>query len=114
MPYGNYDDVQSICAVYNHCLKQDADMDFLEFIGEKLLALGIDPAEEKEEPFTGKPNQPINQNAIVQIQSGVLFQQTVQEMIITLLAPPTLIIPTTNTIVPLQEFHPGIFHPPAV
>lgn len=88
-------------------------MDFLEFIGEKLLALGIDPAEE-EEPFTGTPNQPINQNAIVQIQSGVLFQQPVQDMTIILLAPRTLIIPTTNTMVPLQEFHPGIFHPPAV
>ena len=48
MPYANYDDVQSLCAVYNNCLKQDADMNLLEFIGEKLLMTGFDPEENED------------------------------------------------------------------
>ncbi|MDP1972278.1 MAG: hypothetical protein Q8J87_04845, partial [Sediminibacterium sp.] len=42
MPYANFDDTKSLGIVYNNCLSNDADMNFLEFIGEKLLAAGFE------------------------------------------------------------------------
>ena len=53
MPYANFDDVTSLKVVYNHCLKEDADMDFFEFIGEKLLISGFDPAKINRGYFPG-------------------------------------------------------------
>jgi hypothetical protein len=113
MPYANYDDVRSICAVYNHCLKDDADMDFLEFIGEKMLAFGFE-TEEKGSADPAHAKAPINPNAIVQIQSGVLYQHAVED--IRLDQPPTARekILAVNTFAVSQDFHPGIFHPPSV
>lgn len=111
MPYANFDDVRSLQAVYNNCLKQDADMDFIEFIGEKLLVAGFDPGEEHEkEPDC--PQQPIHGALLVQIQSGVLYQQLPQE--IHLVQPETerISIPLRNTTIPAQADRQGIFHPP--
>ncbi|MEN9685013.1 MAG: hypothetical protein RLZZ28_799 [Bacteroidota bacterium] len=113
MPYGNYNDVQSIFAVYNHCLKTDPDMGFAEFIGEKILTGGFDPTGENEERENNEKHTPIHPNAIVQIQSGVLFRQVEEE--IKLAQPETVqtIIPLANTAMLTQEFSKGIFHPPA-
>jgi hypothetical protein len=113
MPYANYDDVNSICAVYNHCLKEDADMDFFEFIGEKMLAFGFAAEEEEKESSPAQPQHPINRNAVVQIQSGALYRQPVEEIKIDLPLKQRERIPTSNTGFIPQEYHPGIFHPPA-
>lgn len=112
MPYANYDDTQSILAVYNHCLKQDADMNFVEFIAEKLLAAGFDTHEE-EEPRPQHPNQPVNTNAVVQIQLGSLYQQPVVELVMEHPVAMTEPIAAANSNMNPQEYHPGIFHPPA-
>lgn len=112
MPYANYDDVQSIQAVYNHCLKQDADMNFVEFIAEKLIGPGFDTGEE-DEPKPQQSNQPVNTNAVVQIQSGTLYQQPTTEMNMEQPVVAVTVVPTTNSGFPLQEYYPGIFHPPA-
>lgn len=112
MPYANYDDAGSVCALYNHCLKEDADMDFLEFIGEKMLAFGFE-AEEKGSADPANAKEPINPNAIVQIQNGVLYQQQVEEIII---IPPVAAkekMPAENSSMIVQEFYPGIFRPPS-
>jgi hypothetical protein len=115
MPYANYDDVRSICAVYNHCLAKDADMDFLEFVGEKLLASGLPRAAEEEEEETAPPTRshPVNPNAIVQIQAGVLYVSPAPEMIRNTTFVVRDAIPLVNTILPAREFYPGIFHPPS-
>lgn len=115
MPYANYDDVRSICAVYNHCLAKDADMDFLEFVGEKLLASGLPGASEEEEEETAPParNHPVNPSAIVQIQAGVLYVSPAPEMIRGTAFVVRDAIPLVNTILPAREFYPGIFHPPS-
>lgn len=111
MPYANFDDVHSLQAVYNNCLQQDADMDCLEFIGEKLLIAGFDP-EEDDETDSRHPNQPIHGANMVQIQSGAINRPQVTE--ISLEQPVVIrkLIPVTNTTLLASEFHPGIFHPP--
>lgn len=112
MPYANFDDVGSLQVVYNHCLKEDADMDFFEFIGEKLLAAGLDP-DEADESMPAHPLQPIHAANMVQIQSGALYQPVATE--ISLQQPPVqkILIPLTDTRVLPNDFRPGIFHPPA-
>jgi hypothetical protein len=112
MPYANFDDVTSLKVVYNHCLKEDADMDFFEFIGEKLLISGFDP-EERDEPKPAHPLQPIHAANMVQIQSGVLYQQVPQE--IELLQPLSQVVMMTvrNTGLLANGFYRGVFHPPA-
>lgn len=112
MPYANFDDVRSLQAVYNNCLKQDADMDFIEFIGEKLLVAGFDPDEEDESPGNGHPLQPIQGSDMVQIQSGVLYQQLPQEIDLQQPEEIAVSIPVSNTILFPNDYHPGIFHPP--
>lgn len=111
MPYANFDDVRSLQAVYNNCLKQDADMDFIEFIGEKLLVAGFDPGEEHEQG-NNSPQQPIHGALLVQIQSGALYQHQPQE--IHLAQPETAVIsiPLRNTVILAQVDQQGIFHPP--
>ena len=111
MPYANFDDVTSLQAVYNNCLKQDADMDFLEFIGEKLLVAGFAPEEEDEEG-SSCPQRPVHGAVLVQIQLGALYRHTPQE--INLEQPEAIVgnIPLSNTVILTNDFHPGIFHPP--
>ncbi len=113
MPYANFDDTHSLAAVYNNCLKEDADMDFFEFVGEKLLVAGFDPTEEQEKHNTN-PQQPVTGANIVQIQSGAFYQQYPQEIDLTQPENIALIIPLSNTMILSHDFHPGIFHPPAI
>ncbi len=111
MPYANFDDVTSLQAVYNNCLKQDADMDFIEFIGEKLLVAGFDPDEEDEQPDSC-PQEPIHGAVLVQIQSGYLYQPIQQEINLEQPELPINTIPLSNTVIRTCDFRPGIFHPP--
>lgn len=111
MPYANFDDTTSLQAVYNNCLKQDADMDFIEFIGEKLLIVGFDPDEEHEKG-NNSPQQPIQGALLVQIQSGVLYQQLPQEIHLVQTETDRISIPLRNTVIPAQADQQGIFHPP--
>lgn len=112
MPYANFDDTHSLQAVYNNCLKLDTDMDFLEFLTEKLLVGGFDPGEAKEKQ-NPHPQHPVTGATIVQIQSGGFCQQHLQEMNLEQPETITLFIPLSNTTILSHDFHPGIFHPPS-
>jgi hypothetical protein len=112
MPYGNFDDVKSLCAVYNHCLKQDADMDFFEFIGEKLLVAGIDPDEENE-PHQTHHQQPIQGTNTVQIQTGALYQPIEQDINFATEQIALALPPLMNSDNDQTGFTSGVFHPPA-
>ena len=112
MPYANFDDTRSLQIVYNTCLASDADMNVMEFVGEKLLGLGFEGDEEDEGGIPVKSSQPINTGVVIQIQSGVMYQQP--QFIYTALNLPVVrtMIPLVNAGVPSAEFHPAIFHPP--
>jgi len=113
MPYANFDDTRSLGIVYNNCLANDADMNFLEFIGEKLLAAGFEEEDEEEGPAT-KAHAPIEGTVIVQIQSGVMYHPTQETVQLAHVPSVRLVIPLENSSVRSQEFHPFIFHPPAM
>ena len=113
MPYANFDDTKSLGIVYNNCLANDADMNFLEFIGEKLLAAGFED-EDEEEGSEAKAHAPIDGTVIVQIQSGVMYHPTQQLVQLAHMPTIRLVIPLENSSVRSQEFHPFIFHPPAM
>jgi hypothetical protein len=115
MPYANFDDTRSLQIVYNSFLASDADMNVMEFVGEKLLGLGFEVDEDDDDvEIPAKSNQPINTGAVIQIQSGAMYQQP--QFVFKALAIPVVItmIPLINAGVPSVEFHPAIFHPPTI
>ncbi len=115
MPYANFDDTRSLQIVYNSFLASDADMNVMEFVGEKLLGLGFEVDEDDDDvEIPAKSNQPINTGALIQIHSGAMYQQP--QFVYTALAIPVVItiIPLINAGVPSAEFHPAIFHPPTI
>jgi len=114
MPYANFDDTRSLQIVYNTCLASDSDMNVMEFVGEKLLGLGFEVDEEDEVEVPTKSSTPINTGAVIQIQSGAMYQQP--QYVFTALAIPAVItiIPLTNAGIPSTLYHPAIFHPPTL
>lgn len=70
MPYSNYDDAKSLISLYNIALNADDDIDFVEFVGEKLIASGIHFDDETCKHTNKIPH---NQTYSIQIHSGVLF-----------------------------------------
>ncbi|MDE3236958.1 MAG: hypothetical protein KGO81_13480 [Bacteroidota bacterium] len=110
MPYGNFDDIHSLHAVYNQSLKEDNDMDLEEFIGEKILCAGFDPTEDKE--AKGTPHHPVDTNAVVQIQSGALSQPVTQQTAIKKPVAIPAVFNSTETSFAPQEYYSVIFHPP--
>jgi heat shock protein HspQ len=113
MPYANFDDVKSLQAVYHHCLIQDDDTDFVEFIAENFLSAGIG-LEKEPEHHSSQPKQPGDANLLVQIQTGTLYQQPVTEITLEQPLVPATLVPVINSACTPQEYHPGIFHPPAI
>lgn len=113
MPYANFDDTRSLQIVYNTCLATDADMNMMEFIGEKLLGLGFEGDEDDEENLPVKSTEPINTGTVIQIQSGVMYQQPQFMYVFTVVPVIKTTIPLMNAGVPLAGYHPAIFHPPA-
>ena len=79
MPYSNYEDAKAVISLYRNSLSLDEDMNFAEFIGEKLVASGIEFDEEEDAPKqTNKI--PRTHDEVIQIQNGVLFPN--QEVLI--------------------------------
>jgi len=112
MPYSNYEDAKAVISLYKNSLRLDEDMNFAEFIGEKLIASGLEFDEEEDDPIqTNKIPQ--THDEVIQIQNGVLFHK--QEVLIeftTYIIPvkigPNYIIKITN-----EDYCPGIFRPPS-
>lgn len=113
MPYANFDDTRSLRIVYNTCLATDADMNMMEFVGEKLLGLGFEGDEDDEENLPVKSTEPINTGTIIQIQSGVMYQQPQFIYVFTTVPVNKTAMPLMNAGVPSAGYHPAIFHPPA-
>lgn len=109
MPYANFDDTKSLQIVYNTCLANDADMNVMEFIGEKLLSFGFEEEEEGEK----KAPLPITSSIIIQMQTGAMYNQSYQYL--QALPIETLMVnaPLKNSFFSSEDYHPGIFRPPS-
>lgn len=113
MPYSNYEDAKAVISLYRNSLSLDEDMNFAEFIGEKLVASGIEFDEEEDAPKqTNKI--PRTHDEVIQIQNGVLFHK--QEVLIEFATYiiPIKIGPDYSTKINKEDYCPRIFRPPAV
>jgi len=112
MPYSNYEDAKAVISLYKNSLRLDEDMNFAEFIGEKLIASGLEFDEEEDDPIqTNKI--PHTHDEVIQIQNGVLFHK--QEVLIefTTYIIPVKIGPNYITKITNEDYCPGIFRPPS-
>jgi hypothetical protein len=111
MPYANFDDLNSVRAVYNNYLQEDNDSNIFEFIGEKILTAGF-----IHDEGSGLENLPVKQhhpsNATVQIQTGVLFQPPFREDTPPIFPEISISYTLTNTIFLFRDFRSRVFHPP--
>ena len=113
MPYSNYEDAKAVISLYKNSIRLDEDMDFAEFVGEKLIASGIEFDEEEVAPMqTNKI--PHTHDEVIQIQNGVLFHK--KEVLIEFVTYiiPIKIVPGYNTKINKENYCSGIFRPPAV
>ena len=112
MPYGNFNDTKSLVMVYNNCLQKDADLNVIEFIGEKMLCVLFNDEDDDQQTTPIQHNTPIH-NSSIQIQSGLLFGYPVHENIKHPVKENALHGIASNDVLNSQNFHPGIFHPPS-
>lgn len=108
MPYANFNDTKALTVLYNNCLFQDADLTFIEFIGEKLLLAAF--PEDEDEPLS--PIQKSTQQVIHIQNSGVLYQPKTQSFICIVPSNILFNLPIEDTRFIYQNFELGIFHPP--
>jgi len=113
MPYSNYEDAKSLISLYKSNLDTDQDMNFAEFIGEKLIASGLEFDDEEDVPMQSN-KIPRTHDEVIQIQNGVLFHK--QEVLIEFAAYIILVKigPDYITKINNEDFCPGIFRPPIV
>jgi hypothetical protein len=112
MPYSNYEDAKAVISLYKNSLRLDEDMNFAEFIGEKLIASGLEFDEEEDAPMqTNKIPQ--THDEVIQIQNGILFHK--QEVLIefTTYIIPVKIGPDYSIKINNEDFCSGIFRPPS-
>ena len=111
MPYSNYEDAKAVISLYKNSLRLDEDMNFAEFVGEKLIASGIEFDEEEDAPIQSN-TIPHTHDEVIQIQNGVLFHK--QEVIIEFATYiiPIKLGPDYTTKFNKQDYCPVIFRPP--
>ncbi len=109
MPYANFDDTKSLQIVYNNCLANDADMNVMEFIGEKLLSFGFDEDEEGDK----KAQLPISSSTNIQMQTGAMNSQAYQYFQAITIETIIQAVPLKNSFFSTQEYHSGVFRPPS-
>ena len=112
MPYSNYDDARAVISLYNNSLYLDTDMTLLEFVGEKLIASGIEIDEEEDTPVQNNET-PYNHKDVIQIQVGVLFHKQETQIKFSTYGTPVKLGSSYNTKISKENFCPGIFRPPA-
>ena len=110
MPYANFDDTKSLQIVYNNCLANDSDMNLAEFISEKLLSFGF---EEDEEEGEKKAQLPITSSTNIQLQTGVMYNQSFQYFQTISFDIFIKAVPLKNSFFTAEDYHPGIFRPPS-
>jgi hypothetical protein len=112
MPYSNYEDAKAVISLYKNSLRFDEDMNFAEFIGEKLIASGLEFDEEEDAPMqTNKI--PRSHDEVIQIQNGVLFHKHEVLIEFATYIIPIKIGPDFTTKINNEDFCPGIFRPPS-
>ena len=111
MPYSNYEDAKAVISLYKNSLCLDEDMSFAEFVGEKLIASGIEFDEEEDAP-TKSNKIPPTHNEVIQIQSGVIFhkQETIIEFTTYII--PIKLGPDYYAKISKEDYCLGIFRPP--
>ena len=111
MPYSNYEDAKAVISLYKNSLRLDEDMNFAEFIGEKLIASGLEFDEEEDAPIQSN-KIPHTRDEVIQIQNGVLFHN--QEVFIEFATYiiPIKIGPDYTTMINKEDFCSEIFRPP--
>ena len=111
MPYSNYEDAKAVISLYKNSLRLDEDMNFAEFVGEKLIASGIEFDEEEDAPIQSN-TIPHTHDEVIQIQNGVLFHK--QEVIIEFATYiiPIKLGPDYTIKINKQDYCPVIFRPP--
>jgi hypothetical protein len=112
MPYSNYEDAKAVISLYKNSLCLDEDMNFAEFVGQKLIASGIEFDEQESAPMQSN-KIPHTHDEVIQIQNGVLFHK--QEVVIEFATYiiPIKLGPDFNTKICKEDFCPGIFRPPS-
>jgi hypothetical protein len=111
MPYSNYEDAKSLVSLYKNSLSVDEDMSLAEFLGEKLIASGIEFDEEEEEAIQNK-KVPISHNIFIQIQSGVIFHKKEIPIEFVVYNLPVNYHPIRNESIPKDNYQHDIFRPP--
>lgn len=113
MPYSNYEDAKAVISLYKNSLSFDGDMNFAEFIGEKLIAPGLALDEEEDAPI--KTNKiPNAHDQVVQIQNGVIFHKHEELIDFTTYVIPVKIASVYNVKFKKEKFCPGILRPPSI
>lgn len=112
MPYSNYDDAKAVIRLYNNSLLLDADMTLMEFVGEKLIASGIEFDEDENTPIDSKKSSQHHKD-VIQIQVGVLFHKQEPQIKFSTYVIPVKLGASYNTKIRNENFCPGIFRPPA-
>jgi hypothetical protein len=113
MPYSNYEDAKAVISLYKNSLRFDDDMNFAEFIGEKLIASGLEFDEEEDAPMQSNKIPSTNEE-VIQIQNGVLFHKHEVLIEFATYIIPIKIGPNYITKITNEDFCPEIFRPPTV
>jgi hypothetical protein len=114
MPYANFDDNSSTRMVFDQQQRQDPDLNFGEFVFEKLLCIGqiFEDDEDADEPGN-VPIQKQHPSQPLQIQTGFL---ECYKVVIKIQDLPVLPVKQTCEFKDnkfAREFSSFIFHPPA-
>jgi hypothetical protein len=110
MPYANYEDAKVLISIYNNSMKDDQDMNFAEFVGEKLIASGINFDEDEENHTKKIPDN--NHSLITQIQSGVIFHKKDIPLEYKLYPSPKNNYTVSKVSITQNNFQLGILRPP--
>jgi hypothetical protein len=111
MPYSNYEDAKAVISLYKNSLCLDEDMNFAEFLGEKLIASGIEFDEEEDAPIQSS-KIPHTHNEVIKIQNGVIFHKKETIVEFTTYIIPIKLGPAYNTEIITGDYCPGVFRPP--
>ena len=115
MPYANFDDESATRMVYDQKQQEDPDLDFGEFIFEKLLCIGqfFDSSDDDDDDETDQPLHNQSPLQAMQIQTGFLECYKIMIKIQELPASPEKYDGEFKDNKFAREYSTFIFHPPA-
>ena len=113
MPYANFDDNSATRMVYDQQQQKDPDLDFGEFIFEKLLCVGQFFDSDDDDDETNQPLQDQHPMQSMQIQAGFLecYKMMIKMQELPAFCERPICEFKDNKFA--REFSSFIFHPPA-